>query len=265
LSDCSRTAPRRTTATLSAFSRTISPPTQHPIARARVRAQTRINIPRISCVPICSNATKLRRFNGRKSQLLIAHDHLGRSPPYSSAASSERSPTGGDLKSFCNRAICLLVRRAASPGSREHDATSDGVPFDRVGPNPERLASLTWPSPSSHPQNICWARRRPSDVAARNMPQRQPPSPCGAQRLFFGTHAFEILDFAHSLERRIAADIAGRDWNEQMVEAIEGDRFSRRAKTHHQMLSRSRNIRIGVYLTVKEYRPNLIATNGNRG
>jgi hypothetical protein len=83
--------------------------------------------------------------------------------------------------------------------------------------------------------------------------------------LFFGTHAFEILDFAHSLERRIAADIAGRDWNEQMVEAIEGDRFSRRAKTHHQMLSRSRNIRIGVYLTVKEYRPNLIATNGNRG
>jgi hypothetical protein len=175
LSDCSRTAPRRTTATLSAFSRTISPPTQHPIARARVRAQTRINIPRISCVPICSNATKLRRFNGRKSQLLIAHDHLGRSPPYSSAASSERSPTGGDLKSFCNRAICLLVRRAASPGSREHDATSDGVPFDRVGPNPERLASLTWPSPSSHPQNICWARRRPSDVAARNMPQRQPP------------------------------------------------------------------------------------------
>jgi hypothetical protein len=29
----------------------------------------------------------------------------------------------------------------------------------------------------------------------------------GAQRLFFGTHAFEILDFAHSLERRIASTI----------------------------------------------------------
>jgi len=83
-----------------AESRTISPPTQHPIARARVRAQTRINMPRISCVPICSNATKLRRFNGRRSQLLMSSVR-GRSPPDPSAAVGRSFPLrrAGDLRS----------------------------------------------------------------------------------------------------------------------------------------------------------------------